>query len=81
MINKNFKELIDLIRQRPGMWMGNLELKNLYNFTNGFTYYIWANKKEDDFAYIYKEYFNWKLQNAIQIKYDENKILYEDLKE
>ncbi|MDE6407166.1 MAG: hypothetical protein K2K50_01000, partial [Anaeroplasmataceae bacterium] len=64
----NFKELIDLIRQRPGMWIGNLELRNLCNFTNGFTYYIWANKIEDDFAYTYNEYFNWWLQHKIRIE-------------
>ena len=75
----NFKELIDLIRQRPGMWIGNLELRNLYNFTNGFTYYIWANKIDDFFASSYDKYFNWWLQDAIRKEYKDNVVLFEDL--
>ncbi len=61
------------------MWIGNLELRNMYNFTRGFTYYIRMNHIKDEFAKTYDDYFNWWIQHTIRIENKENNDLYEDL--
>lgn len=77
-INKgkmNFKEFIDMIKCRPGMWIGNYDIEHLYLFLSGWTSYVYMNKVDDAFALAFKDYCSNWLHNKL---INENPILHNE---
>lgn len=55
----NFYSQIMKIKERPGMWIGDLSLENIKHFLDGISFCMDNNKSYDNFNIIYKKIFNW----------------------
>lgn len=55
----NFYSQIMKIKERPGMWIGDLSLENIKHFLDGISFCMNNNKVSDDFNINYNRNFNW----------------------
>lgn len=68
----NFKELIDRIRIRPGMYVGKYDLYCLELFTGGFIFCLQANGIDMEFTDVYRKFFNFFVQSRVLEKVNED---------
>jgi len=68
----DFKELIDRIRIRPGMYIGKYNLNNLELFTGGFVFCLQANHIDKEFTNAYMNYFNFYVQSRVLERVNED---------
>lgn len=55
----NFYSQLISIKDRPGIWIGDLTLNNMKRFLDGITFCMKNNNIHDDFVIIFEKYFNW----------------------
>ena len=55
----NFYSQIMKIKERPGVWIGDLSLENMKRFLDGVTFCMENNNIDDYFVTVFKKYFNW----------------------
>ena len=67
----NFKELIDKIRIRPGMYVGKYDLNCLELFAGGFSFCLQANGIDMEFTDVYRKFFNFFVQSRVLEKVNE----------
>ena len=70
----NIEKLIEYIKIRPCMYIGELNFDYLFHFINGFLYNNFSNKKNDDIDIIFKNEFHEWVQKWIE----KNKNIYFD---
>ena len=54
----NFYSQIMKIKERPGMWIGDLSLNNMKRFLDGVTFCMENNNIDDYFVTVFEKYFN-----------------------
>jgi len=73
----NVKELIELIRKRPGMFAGNICLEDIAQFIRGFLFSNLMAERIDEIDIIFKEHFHeWvrrELETEWNIFFDEER--------
>lgn len=67
----NLVDLIDLIKKRPGMYIGKCEIDRLYLYIAGFIICLKSNNLNDDFLMNYQKYFNFFVQFKVIKNSDE----------
>lgn len=67
----NLVDLIDLIKKRPGMYIGKCEIDRLYLYIAGFIICLKLNNLNDDFLMNYQKYFNFFVQFKVIRNSDE----------
>ena len=55
----DFYSQIMKIKERPGMWIGDLSLNNMKRFLDGVTFCMENNNIDDYFVTVFEKYFNW----------------------
>ncbi|WP_020224855.1 hypothetical protein [Holdemania massiliensis] len=73
----NIKELIQLVKRRPGMFIGDLKLEYLYHFINGFLFNNISTSRADEIDEAFKREFHqwvreWIKENK-NIEFDEDR--------
>ena len=75
----NFKSLIENIKTRPGMYIGSLELSDLRLFLDGYLFFDYFNKLNDQFEENFRENFNTWVWRKL-LKANLSNELYDNLK-
>ena len=75
----NFKSLIENIKRRPGMYIGSLELSDLRLFLDGYLFFDYFNKLNDQFEENFRENFNTWVWRKL-LKANLSNKLYDNLK-
>lgn len=55
----NFYSQLISIKDRPGIWIGDLTLNNMKRFIDGITFCMKNNNINDDFVVVFEKFFNW----------------------
>lgn len=75
----NFKSLIENIKTHPGMYIGSLELSDLRLFLDGYLFFDYFNKLNDQFEENFRENFNTWVWRKL-LKTNLSNELYDNLK-